>query len=435
MITRRNVLMGASASATALLASPELQLRRALAGPAPNSNPTPNKITFPVDPVEPTATLMPTLPADKGIAALLNSPGQPLESWSMNAPTLVDHGQYEVHPFLVAVTTAYHSHYPIVFSPDMIWLLILQGFANHVNANPEKLRKKFVAHEGKILLNVRRDSFRRGARDNDWPSVFSELSAAVRPHIGAPTHDMIVTEFSTTGAVERAAMEVAMLDTLQSYFIYSMMTACGFPSVTLEGTTQDWQLLRERARQLQAFDLDWWIPSLLPVLDEFVRASQGQPDRDFWCNFYKFSFVGSGDTYIQGHIINLFPYLGYKKPDLSHVVQDFKAMLKKDPNRTEDRIRAEVASFAASIAKDKTSRFSKGTLRRNPFVGVDKLHKHQGITTGDVSAKMSCAPLTWDYFGALHQMELLAGFVGATQDTKTMAIRPEIGWAVRQAVS
>jgi hypothetical protein len=36
----------------------------------------------------------------------------------------------------------------------MIWLLISQGFARHVSANPEKLRHHFVDFSGKISLIV-----------------------------------------------------------------------------------------------------------------------------------------------------------------------------------------------------------------------------------------------------------------------------------------
>ena len=101
-------------------------------------------------------------------------------------------------------------------------------------------------------------------------------------------------------------MEVSLMDTLQSYFVLSMTTLCGFPSITLEGTTSDWQQLRGRAKHLAAYDLDWWIPSLLPLLDQFVLASQGQADKTFWCDFYKLIQPGSGGPYIQGHILNLF---------------------------------------------------------------------------------------------------------------------------------
>ena len=72
------------------------------------------------------------------------------------------------------------------------------------------------------------------------------------------------------------------------------------------------------------------------------------------------------------------------------------------------------------------------TLRRNPFLGRDDLKRHEGMTTTDITTKMNSAPMIWNYHGKMLQMELLAGFIGATQDPKTLAVRPKIGWAVRE---
>lgn len=63
-------------------------------------------------------------------------------------------------------------HYPLVLDPDVIWLTIAQGLANHINVNAEKLRRRFVAHDGKKKIIVRRDSFLRGSPENDWPGAF-----------------------------------------------------------------------------------------------------------------------------------------------------------------------------------------------------------------------------------------------------------------------
>ena len=44
-----------------------------------------------------------------------------------------------------------------VLSPDMIWLLISQGFARHINANRESMRNELVDFSGKLSLIVRED--------------------------------------------------------------------------------------------------------------------------------------------------------------------------------------------------------------------------------------------------------------------------------------
>lgn len=54
-----------------------------------------------------------------------------------------------------------------------MWNCIAQGFANHINTNPEKYRSLLgIQHEGKKDINVRNDSLVRGSKSNDWQSVF-----------------------------------------------------------------------------------------------------------------------------------------------------------------------------------------------------------------------------------------------------------------------
>ena len=57
-------------------------------------------------------------------------------------------------PLLNRFYIAHINHYPIRIKPDDIWLLIVQAFSNHVNANSEKLRHLFVNFDGKQKLSV-----------------------------------------------------------------------------------------------------------------------------------------------------------------------------------------------------------------------------------------------------------------------------------------
>ena len=58
-------------------------------------------------------------------------------------------------PLLNGFFTAHMKHYPIRIKPDDIWLLIVQAFSHHVNANSEELRDYFVNFEGKKTLEVK----------------------------------------------------------------------------------------------------------------------------------------------------------------------------------------------------------------------------------------------------------------------------------------
>ena len=57
-------------------------------------------------------------------------------------------------PLLEGFYSAHCNHYAIRIKPDDIWLLIVQSFSNHVNANAEQLRNHFVNFEGKKELIV-----------------------------------------------------------------------------------------------------------------------------------------------------------------------------------------------------------------------------------------------------------------------------------------
>ena len=76
-----------------------------------------------------------------------------------------------MHPFVEAVHQAYAQHLPLIISPDMIWYLITSATAIHINKNSEELRYKFVSHEGKKTIEVRRDNFVFNSRSNPWHEV------------------------------------------------------------------------------------------------------------------------------------------------------------------------------------------------------------------------------------------------------------------------
>ncbi len=268
----------------------------------------------------------------------------------------------------------------------MIWLLIAQGFAQHVKSDAESLRGRFVSHQGRELITVRRDEFIRGFAGNDREGVFSEFSDKIRGYVGPRVHGSVVPHFSTTSIVETAAFEVTLMDAMQKYFEYDLLTLCGIPEVTLEGTPDDWETIRSGAEVLLEYDLEWWGKGLLPVLDQFVRASHGDIDLLFWRNFYK-GEGGSGGPYITGHIINLFPYL----------------------------IDERLGSFRNKLIS--------ANIPVPPYTSAN-------ITNRSIPSPLSVAPFLWKYYNEVFAMDFVAGFVSAAQDPSTLAIRPEIGWAV-----
>ena len=294
-----------------------------------------------------------------------------------------------IHPLATALTYAYCDHLPIRLTPDQIWVVIAQGFARHVNLHAEQLRERFVRHEGKATLRVRRDDFVRGA-PNPWPEVFESFDEQLREHLGKRA-ELVVSNFSTTGPLERTVSQLVLMDAMQSYFSYEFISLCGIPRVTLTGTPDDWRSIRTRARVLREYELGWWVDALEPILDHFVAAAEGRVDEDHWAAIYKLN-EGSGGPFLSGWFHLLFPYLA-------------KPGARPRPNPHIDLWREGMNS---------------------DFGG--------GPTTEEFPSGLSSVPMRWQYRTETLDMELLGGFIGVDQDPDTLELSPKLGWAVRERV-
>lgn len=287
-----------------------------------------------------------------------------------------------INQFIEALNFAYDKHYPISLSPDMIWILIAQSLAKHINLNAEELRSKFVSHDGKKHIEVVRNYFIKGSSENDWSSAFDEFSSQIKANIGEEMHKLLTANFSTTTATEKAASEIVLMEAMQNYFSYGIRTSCGFPWIELQGELQDWIEIKNRVRKFGEFGLQDWSTILVHILDEFILAAEGKANSEFWQSFYKVD-GGSGGPYITGWVNSFFLYL--------------KRDIKND--------------FATKLP-EKRSWVSEGHNPSDYLLGI------------------SAVPFEWKYYGQIFNMEFLAGFCGFTQ-REDNAIVPVIGWAVR----
>ena len=91
---------------------------------------------------------------------------------------------FGTNSFFKGMINAYASHRAVVLSPDVIWLLISQGFAVHVNNNSEQLRDKIVYHKGKKTLEVESPYHLLYETDKvDWESIFNEFEKQIKSNI------------------------------------------------------------------------------------------------------------------------------------------------------------------------------------------------------------------------------------------------------------
>jgi hypothetical protein len=328
-------------------------------------------------------------------------------------------GSGVMHPFVGAVHAAYQNHRPLILSPDMFWLLIIQGLAQHINHSPEKYREQFVAFSGKTCLEVHRDDFIKGALENTWEDVFSEFSAKIQQHVGDRNYSSIVAEFSTTGRVEKAAFEIVLMDCVQSYFKFVVHSLCGIPEVILEGEPEDWARVRNKTQVLGAmFDANWWTDELVPVLDLIAENADGRNNPELWENIYKDMHFASGNSRISGWIIKFFPYLS--RGGRNSAILEMAS-------------RSPPGGKRSGIDRTGLGRKSAEALSTRPGrQEFDTSFARLGISAEDLPGSLSRVPFLWNHVDDTYNMEFLAGFMGYTQDPESLAVRPKIGWAVRE---
>ena len=286
--------------------------------------------------------------------------------------SLVDFGY---HSFFNGMYEAYAHHRPFVLSPDMIWLLISQGFANHINSNPEKFRNLFVDFKNKkSLVVISKDTL-------NWEKTIDNFSDKIDENINDKELIKILTaDFSTTHQNEKIASKITIMKSFEPYFEYvQILIVCGIPEITLEGTPKDWEKVLEKTRYISKYDLKWWTDELEPILKEFIKASKGKNKKRFWRNMFKYHSKRKygAPKIINGWIVKFFPY-------------------------------------------DKTGK--RNNLKK--LVGTSMLP--------DEIVKVEFKLHIIDDYGSkkTKQLELWSGFVGLSQNKDNFALRPEIGWLI-----
>ena len=300
-------------------------------------------------------------------------------------------GMYDIGEDVVfqMLKLAWCQHRPVSLSPDVIWLLICQQFSHYVNKNPETMRKHLVSHEGKEELVVKtNDLFSEQA---DWVGLIDGFAAEIGKYTRDDLSSTLVADFTTTGIDERIASEVTLMDVTKPYFEYlAIYAVCGIPSITLTGTPEDWKKVLAKTRALGHIGLEWWTAELEPVLQEFVKASEGNPDYWFWKDIVK----KSRPRTIQG------PTCGRRYRPLTKFDGWFLKFFPFDEKgRTPKRVTITHTMLPETVAV--------------PF--VYQVVSPQGRV-------LSQTPL-----------ELVAGIVGVQQDPETLLMTPKIGWFVRTA--
>jgi hypothetical protein len=129
------------------------------------------------------------------------------------------------------------------------------------------------------------------------------------------TPNATFAEFSTTDDVAFMSNRILLLDSIERQLgdtTYTIKGDWGLPQVTLRGTLDDLESLRERTCALKFYAnpiLNRWIETLEPILEKLVETYRGDVDKKWWREILSEAKAQepSEDVY-KGWICAFFPY-------------------------------------------------------------------------------------------------------------------------------
>ena len=299
-------------------------------------------------------------------------------------------------PLLNGFYTAHNNHYPIRIKPDDIWLLIVQGFSNHVNANAEELRQLFVDFNGKKELVVKYPLSSIEEVDRKILENFSEqINEQMTSYLGKELIDVLTPNFSTTTYDSTIVCKISIMGAFKKYFDYTMfLCGCGLPYIILEGTAEDYKKIIEKAKKLKKFHFEWYIERIIPHIEKMVEAKEGKIDKEYFMNMIqkkevtetKYGPSGMSEyeekvDYLSGWFLSFFAYYG------------------------EVRRGNKVSRFMENEIKVENFRKLANQMLIVPFKIIDDVHKKEYL------------------------MKYKVGFVGCDQNDKK-EVYPIQGWLV-----
>ena len=304
------------------------------------------------------------------------------------------------HPILEGYYQSYAKHIPVTVNPDILWMLIVQGFSRHIDQNAEKLRNKFVDFDGQKTLVVDGDEWTiEEITQEGWERTFEEFVELIKKNAGDSMIKIITPTFSTTTPTIVVSSQIAIMSCFKNYFKYiRLYGGCGFPYINLQGTLKDYEDLKGKVEKLYGFDIDDWIKELIIIVDKIIETKKGKVDVDFWKNMIKNKETieprGSGELTkvenIDGWLLNFYPY--YK-------IEDYH-------NRCEKLVRR----------KDFNEPLDVKQLKNIPEEMVEvPLIMHHKIYNTDT------------------ELTVKTGFLGMIQE-KNGLTKPEIGWFITNKI-
>ena len=214
-------------------------------------------------------------------------------------------GEYYHKNYLNYLALCWNEHRGIVINPTILWNIVLNEIARHVNENSEEYRELFTeAKEGedKTIIEIR----------NNHPTILNVAKVCEVLKDFVPT-DMssFLPSFSTDTENSKVVLYASFMDAVSSYYEYRM-TRCGIPFAKIYGTDEDWtkfntnlMILTETFPELELYFNR--VSTIIFKLNHLVNCSDDTGLKELFSTIYRKNSSMSGrPATIEGWITDFY---------------------------------------------------------------------------------------------------------------------------------
>lgn len=214
------------------------------------------------------------------------------------------------HEFLSLIHLAYMKHLTPIISPDDVWLTILSEFAKHVNDNDETVefyRKHFADPNNpnkktEIIVELLPSSFESIWNKEGTPEILANVFANFLGQVNTHATEnkvlsQMIADFSTSTTITRLTSQVATAYMVEEYYSMKMIMSCGFPSIKILGTQDDWKSVLNKINAFASLghpNIKNYANNCNVFVNNILSTYTTGINKTLWNDFYGSHTCGSG---------------------------------------------------------------------------------------------------------------------------------------------
>ena len=187
---------------------------------------------------------------------------------------------------------AYLNNCSITLNPDIIWLLIMQGFSRYMYLNKRAGNINIIKNRKiKKIMITKENFYPLKSKENDWKEVIHNLYIKINSFLLDKGLEKLLPKFSTTDSMSIIACHLFLLFKKNKIISFEKreITKGNIPNIILEGFSDDYQNIVTKIKYLDKYGLNWWTKELKIILENIIKTKNAKtsnsiPNINFWKN-------------------------------------------------------------------------------------------------------------------------------------------------------